>query len=288
MHRHLRNSARQAEVVGGPPSSRRSKADNHLGSADSGNGGGYCPLDLYSGRTDRVLKAVEALWQGYTGTGGLGNNLRLYVDGKQVSPAEEAGNVPSDAIKSALIDTFSTSFVLRRLSMLQRRLDLVDVEGIVKMLLGEAPSPEAEQGMSLDVRSADRLLEEPSTEELLQLMKKLRGHFHIGGVAAGGSAVWTTRDHVLAYLLSATFKDCSLIVRFGLDLGDADGTDKPASLSRMAIKVIDLDLKPLSKFWKWAELDRQIWTAYAERLEREGQDRVCVEQTIPEVTLRSL
>ena len=67
------------------------------------------------------------------------------------------------------------------------------------------------------------------------------------------------RYYVLAYLLSATFKDCSIIIR--LD---------PSSLNRRLTKavapdkvtVIDLDPKSLHRLRKWEQLDQEIVGAY--------------------------
>lgn len=57
-------------------------------------------------------------------------------------------------------------------------------------------------------------------------------------------------DLLLGHSLSATFKDCSIFLRSNLG---------PASASTGAdIKAIDLDPKPLSKVYKWAELEREV------------------------------
>lgn len=46
----------------------------------------YCPLDLYSGVTSCVEKAIEALWDGWVDSAGSANNLRLFVQGEMIKP----------------------------------------------------------------------------------------------------------------------------------------------------------------------------------------------------------
>lgn len=57
------------------------------------------------------------------------------------------------------------------------------------------------------------------------------------------------RYRLLAYLLSASFKDCSLILRM-----------RPEQAA--TITVIDLDVKGIDRLAKWAKLDREIVDAY--------------------------
>lgn len=58
------------------------------------------------------------------------------------------------------------------------------------------------------------------------------------------------RYYILAYLMSATFKDCSIIIDMR-----ADGEEK--------VKVIDLDPKSVQRLEKWKKLDSEIALAYA-------------------------
>lgn len=58
------------------------------------------------------------------------------------------------------------------------------------------------------------------------------------------------RYHVLAYVMSATFKDCSIILRLG-------GNEQ-------RITVIDLDPKPVARLEKWRKLDWDIAMCYAD------------------------
>ena len=80
------------------------------------------------------------------------------------------------------------------------------------------------------------------------------------------------RYHLLAYLLSATFKDCSIIIR-----GHED------NVKSAAVTIIDLDSKSLGRIGKWEELDRNVVksTLDAEEGVGEAERRVCVDDYAP-------
>ena len=71
----------------------------------------------------------------------------------------------------------------------------------------------------------------------------------------------------MAYLLSGTFKDCSLIFK----IGRAGG--RPSTVT-----VIDMDTKSVTKMKKWADLDKDIAIAFTSE---DDDGRRCVE-TIPQ------
>lgn len=69
--------------------------------------------------------------------------------------------------------------------------------------------------------------------------------------------------YAMAYLLSASFKDCSVIMRPG-GSGSRPGT----------ATVIDLDPKSFDRMKKWAELDREIALAFYDDGERRCTDSI--------------
>lgn len=79
--------------------------------------------------------------------------------------------------------------------------------------------------------------------------------------AGSASDSWTLRERIIAYSLSAIFKDCSIIVRAVLSPGSEEGWTIEDEGS--TVKLLDLDLKPL-KMRHWAELDEKIWKHWAE------------------------
>lgn len=78
---------------------------------------------------------------------------------------------------------------------------------------------------------------------------------------------WSLRQRLIAYSLSAIFKDCSIFFKAVLSrspAGDPILDQKPST-----VKLIDLDLKPMQSLRKWAELDEKIWRNW---LETKGGD----------------
>ncbi|KAF7326188.1 Inositol-pentakisphosphate 2-kinase [Mycena kentingensis (nom. inval.)] len=221
----------------------------------------YCPLDLYSGDKTRMRMALDALWQAWSRSHGTVNNLRVFVKGQKlqpdaVSPVSPSGvdiltqlqpqliadvlnpNAdPKNALISALSSALLQSRVLEELSSLQRRLDALDVEGLQAICDLSSPGPE------------------PTISDWTAWLVE----------HAGERDPTTPRHHALSYLLSATFKDCSIIVRI----------PPPSSTSTATVTIIDLDVKSIDRLHKWAKLDRKIVEAYMEVPEAER--RVCVD-----------
>ena len=73
------------------------------------------------------------------------------------------------------------------------------------------------------------------------------------------------RYYLLAYLLSASFKDCSIVVR--LDFLRATQERSPESIA-----VIDLDPRKMDKLKGWEILDTKIAKTYASS----GNGKVCI------------
>ena len=48
----------------------------------------YCPLELYSSDTERVKKALYALWDDWEQSNGTINMLRIFVNGEVLHPNE--------------------------------------------------------------------------------------------------------------------------------------------------------------------------------------------------------
>ncbi|KAI0647391.1 inositol-pentakisphosphate 2-kinase [Trametes meyenii] len=246
---------------------------------------GYCPLDLYSGAEKRVAGAVHALWDAWIGSGGGVNNLRVFIKGKVLKPGADDPSTlaplatalfpptrsplgtdtpPSDAVNE-LRDAFTRALVapllhtpvLRTLSTLQRTLDALDVEGLSALWtrlhpdtprLGDgAPDPDIDEwARFVDAYAcrARRSAEDDGRDDLPATPDELR-------------------YRLLAYLLSASFKDCSIILRMAPARGDAaDGGEQQQQQQETTVTVIDLDVKSIDRLAKWAKLDRAIVDAY--------------------------
>ena len=155
----------------------------------------------------------------------------------------------------ALIGSLLTETpVLRTLSRLERNLDVLDIEGISKLW-----------ALSLEKSSEDTVVQdgvdsipeiganfpEPSIDEWKHFVDQyLSTHKHLDH---SSPKLTNLRYYIFAYLLSATFKDCSIMLR----------TDQGHELGRKgAVMVIDLDPKSVRRLSKWEKLDRDIVRAY--------------------------
>ncbi|PSS36810.1 hypothetical protein PHLCEN_2v1354 [Hermanssonia centrifuga] len=235
---------------------------------------GYCPLDLYSGQEDRIKKALHALWDVWIGSSGSVNNLRVFVDGQIVSPSllpsslaplakklplPDPSSPPSltglrDAFTDAILPLLMDIPVLRVLSTLQRNLDALDVEGLSVLWSQAYASVNAQAvvdggaGGSLPVPPLGTGLAEPTLEDWKAFLDiYLTKHANMDHDHPDAANI---KYYCMAYLLSTSFKDCSIILRL-----PRDGAN--------TVTVIDLDVKPVDRMSKWEKLDKKIVQSYS-------------------------
>lgn len=126
------------------------------------------------------------------------------------------------------------------LARLQRTLDSLDIEGL-SALWTRVRGPDLKLGQGES---------EPTLDEWQTFANEYLTRSHVpSGVDPQEEEL---RYHLLAYLMSATFKDCSVILRLPPPGSDAEAT----------ITAIDLDPKSVERLKKWEELDRDIVLAY--------------------------
>ncbi|CAG8545265.1 12613_t:CDS:2 [Ambispora leptoticha] len=172
----------------------------------------YCPLDLFSLKKDRLRRAIGALISTPM------NNFKLFVDGSSVDLAKITEN----------LITLLTATILKehnlfsRLKHLQKTLDELDIEGIMKLLSSQTSSSS----------SYTRLfVAEPSLEEwrtaALRYLERTERRTDGGTLQSSnsydnsGSSIEKQpideaeiKQRILEFLLSTTFKDCSIIFTF--------------------------------------------------------------------------
>jgi inositol-pentakisphosphate 2-kinase len=167
--------------------------------------------------------------------------------------------------------------VLAKLSELQRTLDPLDIEGLSALITGRSTAEYPNESLLL-LDAPDVQAEDPTLDEW---RKFLDAHFH--HKLDRGLSTSTTfkpfahgmsqkRYYLLGYLLSASFKDCSIIIR-----GHED------DVKTATVTVIDLDLKGIGRMKKWENLDRDVikCTLEAEKGIEEADKRVCVDDSAP-------
>ncbi|KZP12719.1 hypothetical protein FIBSPDRAFT_152408, partial [Athelia psychrophila] len=212
----------------------------------------YCPLDLYSGDAHRIEKAIGDLWDGWVATGGTGNNLKIFLHGKLIKPGESMGLLQTqldvgndmgllrDKFVATLLPLLVNTTVLHTLSKLQRTLDPLDIEGL-SLLWNNSQSNTDDSVLSLGSKST-----QPSIEEWSLFIERYLSPDRPLDHKNPDSA--NLRYYILAYLLSTTFKDCSIMLSVG---SENDPGDDP-------VRVIDLDVKDINRFGKWRALDQEI------------------------------
>lgn len=149
--------------------------------------------------------------------------------------------------------------VLSTLSSLQRSLDPLDIEGLSKLCTDTPITDYPRSPLPLPISGP--LVSNPTLSEWSSFLDDVKSAHPELDHANPDKA--KRRHYILAYLLSATFKDCSVIVR---PHGD--------NVASAAVTIIDLDAKSLERLPRWEALDRDVVSA-------SGSDtRVCVDGQI--------
>lgn len=163
-----------------------------------------------------------------------------------------------EAFTQAIIPLLIRTPVLRILNKLQRTLDILDIEGLSQLWKQAQPSPPVGVGAP-----------EPTLEEWSTFIDTYLSDATISHVDPKPEDL---RHYLLGYLLSATFKDCSIIVRLNLIDPHAESSQ---DVDPSKVTVIDLDPKSIDRLKKWEKLDTEIASKYAEV--EEMNRRTCVD-----------
>ena len=241
----------------------------------------YCPLDLFSGSRERLEIALEGLWNSWTQSNGAINNLRIFHHGKMVLPTDVGPPIslspiltrigeqelslqvwsqgslslppdsPVTSIKSkfisVLLPIFLHNSLLHRISALQRSLDPLDCEGFAKLKRIQSGGSSNSTNAALPITD----LTQPTLDDWASFVDIFLSQEHQKHCSFSPSNL---RYHTLAYLLSASFKDCSLIIPIRPQTDDTE---------MGGIKVIDLDIKDVDRIPGWLKLDEDIVKEYA-------------------------
>ena len=156
-----------------------------------------------------------------------------------------------DAFITTLLPVLLETPVLETLSTQQRSLDALDVEGL-STLWSKAHTPlGATSVVSIPRLGAD--LTQPTVEDWERFISLyIANRYNMNHEHPDPADL---QYYCYAYLLSASFKDCSIILRM---VPSPDG-----KTLKKSITVIDLDVKGVDRLHKWEKLDRQIVEAYS-------------------------
>ncbi|KAK0196620.1 inositol-pentakisphosphate 2-kinase [Armillaria mellea] len=225
---------------------------------------GYCPLDLFSNNRSRMKQAVYSLYDNWLASDGTVNNLKIFVKGTKISvdqkfsmfspeTYEESDENVRETFSQAILTLLVNTPVLRVLNKVQRTLDSLDIEGL-SLLWREAHSranpPQSTNGYTPSERAIGVGEPNPSLADWSAFIDEYQTR---------SPDLEDLRYHLLAYLLSATFKDCSIMIR--MDLLDPRRPQEDVDPSK--VTVIDLDPKNMARLSVWEKLDETIVKAYS-------------------------
>ncbi|KAJ9085252.1 hypothetical protein DSO57_1015845 [Entomophthora muscae] len=218
----------------------------------------FCPLLLFASDPLKKYRAVQQLFETPQ------NNLRCFLDGIETDPGTASQEVSKEfdsqdefLLQKMLASVLAQDGVLNRIKALQQDFDLYDVEGIYKML------------ETMD-KSAISEANEQQWKELIQSYLKEQASAKDISLLSPSEKVAL----VHSFLISATFKDCSVIISFTSNQSRGESrqfTLEPElapSDSKLVwayqLGVVDLDPKPFKKLEEYIELDQKITRAFLE------------------------
>lgn len=156
----------------------------------------------------------------------------------------------SDAFVACLLPFLLETPVFKLLSRLQRTLDALDIEGLFSLHAASRTSA-----------SLERTFSDPTIDDWEQFVDTYLDPDFRDTLDYKNPGAEQLRYYTMAFLMSASFKDCSVIMRIPLAGGAPD-----------SISVIDLDPKSMASLRIWLGLDRKLATSFRD----DGQKR-CID-----------
>lgn len=149
------------------------------------------------------------------------------------------------ALRPLLLETI----LFPTMATLQRTLDALDIEGLAK--LWSISSPSGKLGSPIGTNAQNPVMDEWVSFVNEYLKSNAGRDYQLTDLSS--MDVSRLRFYMLAYLMSATFKDCSVILRLGSGVPDS-------------ITAIDLDPKAIDRLRKWEIQDREIVFGFKDAL----------------------
>lgn len=178
-------------------------------------------------------------------------------------PVPLLGQDYENTLVKILTPALAASKLVKRLSQLQASLDPLDIEGLRSLLMDR----EGIDIAKMDDSTVSKLGGEVSISEYAQFVQHYSHALSLSrsqpapadGHSGTLSDSWPsedspTRDLIIAYLLSATFKDCSLFA----SIRTLPNATASAGSNDIDIQVVDCDVKSVDRLKKWYDLDQDI------------------------------
>lgn len=231
-----------------------------------------------------MRKAIYSLYDNWLESKGNANNLKVFVLGKKIDVDDartihcfhtfrltkftqrslmlESKEGDDNTIREAFADTILPLLidtpVLRVLNKIQRTLDVLDIEGLSLLWKQtQVVASTTTNGYTLPTPAIGVGIDNPTLTDWASFIDNYLSRPPFNHDSPNPENL---RYYLIAYLLSATFKDCSIIIR--MDLLNPARTPQPVDPSK--VTIIDLDPKNMSRLQKWEKLDQVIVDAYRE------------------------
>lgn len=169
-----------------------------------------------------------------------------YEEIDRIPTSSESGSL-SDKTAAFLLPALTTGSVLSKLKELQSTFDPIDISSLALQYQQAHPDSTIFEPSTIA---------EPTQKELESFVDKYLSDPTAGQFTSG----WTLREYILAYAISAIFKDCSIFITIPLTKNDGQWTVTSGGKA----KIIDLDLKSVKSMRKWYDLDEAIWRHWYE------------------------